>query len=498
MAEKLIWELSSPAPFESAWSILVKLSLLNDLSAQQLATFISANKGVKTLDFKSSDWIDFEKFSQVTGIAHNRLRSAFLGELDIEPFSAAYLFDERRAVKHCSSCLAAGYHCVFFDLGFIDTCPWHNRLLEAPCKCCTVAVVQGKYKKVMQKDKENYCRYSFCNHIDYQSNKTTRSCNFTKPQRMRIYSDCLNLLNWLRKVSKNTGLAEKLNLVSLHKYDRESSEKYLSAAESLAGPCPWPLTTQRLKIKTQIWTTTVLNESPNTSINRFNPGYFVSNDSPDWGKVYRSVRRHLQHEFMIEHRSCWNEFSNYSCLEVYRLDSSSTCPITLAFTTWRMACEGIYDIGALKSNKTQNSISYRYGYNSYTQQPSLTSFANYLYAHFFHILEQVLENIRVNEFAIRLTPTFLFKGFAMFVNKYQASQLELTLISEDYESLKHKCQSLCVSGQGTKYMLYPGLTDWQWQNHHQFNRDLKDRINMRVILNFDEKKLRETPTIQIR
>src|SRR5690606_30730951 len=103
---------------------------LNALTPKIIANKIAVpecNKKHKTyLYFRNSNWINFEKFGQFLGVDPNRLRPGFLdtwGEIETQ-------YTRSSGIKHCNECLAKGYHNVFFELGFIDICPWHNKRLQ--------------------------------------------------------------------------------------------------------------------------------------------------------------------------------------------------------------------------------------------------------------------------------------------------------------------------------------------------------------------------------
>ena len=256
LGSKLIWQGQSPAPFESAWLIFAKLEAMNVMQPKKLRSLIvdqtrsDADKG--DLEFRDSSWIDFERFGNALGVDESRLRVAFLDQLGF----VGYKFGPHRwgepGIKVCPDCLAKGYHSVFFELGFIDICPWHYRKLEEPCYSCRSTVRSSGLKKrrfdtvgTSDESTEWMEFYSSCKHILFQDGRVGKLNKLSCEEEEAITTRCTALLAWWKKVSGNPEVAAFLSQYSFDERVDHRLRILFGAAERIAGKCPWPVSIVR-------------------------------------------------------------------------------------------------------------------------------------------------------------------------------------------------------------------------------------------------------------
>lgn len=475
---RLIWEGSAPGPFESGWSIFAKLLLLNGMKASHIATQISiTNQSVLknfNLNFRYSEWIDFQRFSNALGVEQERLRSAFLDQLgflvDIDTNGRSRL----PGIKICRECLAKGYHCVLFEIGFIDRCPWHQIKLEKACSDCLQFVIQpnvgwkkeGSDAKKSKRDSDNWDTWSSrCGHIHFSNAKTSRSIQFSLLEQKIIAERCKQFLKWSMEVGKSAELSRVLFQYDYHDSDENWLHKHISAAESIAGPCPWPIGHTSSTVRSHIWTQT-------SSISKSVDDYRAPRQS-DWDIVYRSIRRHIFKRYIRQHRICWNEMSSYSRIDALHLDSDTLCPVSLAYAAWRMASERFINIEAFKVGNLRHYPIRIIRLDHLGIEYSLKAHASLLYAQFFYIWEELLRFAGTCDFAIFLKYHFDMNDFAIISNVYHQAN-EWTVILPDYSRLQRlSFASCCGRLKKAAWMVFPGMAS-HWLNYEQItsNSDL--------------------------
>src|SRR3546814_7279502 len=85
MVNRLTWDPHGPAPFESAWSVFLKVLSTNRMTTQELIDLIqkdnlSRNSGRKKYDHFSDEWVDFDRYAQVLNVNADRLKQGFLNQ----------------------------------------------------------------------------------------------------------------------------------------------------------------------------------------------------------------------------------------------------------------------------------------------------------------------------------------------------------------------------------------------------------------------------------
>jgi len=398
-ALRLIWQEISPAPFESAWSIFAKLQALNAMSPRRVHSIIAdpscKDVNAHVLAFRDSSWIDFDRFSNVLGVNESRLRAAFLDQLGFAHLDQSGRF----GIKVCRECLEKGYHSVFFELGFVDICPWHHKKLEPPCDYCYSTVFRSGLKKSLNQINGSIStevmwqrQYSSCKHIQFNDGLVGKLNGLSQVEEQSIYERSAELLRWWEIVSANPELANFLSQNSFDDRDEFRLRMLFGAAELLAGKCPWPVGITRGPVRTQRWCESKCDSADNA-------GGRVPRAS-DWDVVYRSVRRHIFSHYVRPHRDCWKELSSYCRSDTKRLDSDTCCPVSLAYSAWRMSVEHLRNFEGLKSEKLRSHPVLAMTLDRPQPTNSIRAHASLLYAYFFSIWGEILHHAGVNSFAI--------------------------------------------------------------------------------------------------
>lgn len=480
---KLIWENSAPAPFESGWSIFAKLILLNGSHTNHIVSLISNPEplpsGKTGLDFRHSDWIDFQRFSNALGIQQERLRLAFLDELGFANQSDEeqrfYYSRYDNGVKHCNACLAMGYHCVFFELGIVDTCPWHGNRLESACTDCVNAIIK---KRILRKNK----RYTWeqpivdgdwdewrsdCEHIEYSVGKTTRSIQFGLLEQKIIAKSCKQLLNWCQKVSKNSGIADALFHYSFTN-ELQYFSKIFDAAEDIAGPCPWPNQHRKNIVRYHHWSSNSSNDDEK-SISE-------AARKTKWDNAYRSIRRHIFNCYVRQHRACWNELSNFRGGDSHYLDSDTVCPVALAYASWRMANEKFIRTDAFKLSSLRNRPIRIFKLDELGIAQSLNAFACFSYAQFFYIWEEILLYIGKREFAIQISDYPELDDFSIISLPSADCAEAWTVIIPDHRALARQSFIHCFGRpKQPGWMIYSDFEN-SWDSYNSYQNSISDGV----------------------
>lgn len=471
LGSKLIWQGQSPAPFESAWLIFAKLQVLNPVRPMKIRSLIvdqtrsDASKG--DLEFRDSSWIDFERFGNTLGVDESRLRAAFLDQLGF----VGQEFGPHRwggpGIKVCPDCLAKGYHSVFFELGFIDICPWHYRKLEAPCYSCRSTVLYSGFKKRKVdavgdsafETIEWMESYSSCKHILFQDGRVGKSNGLSRAEEDAITTRCAALLEWWKVASGHPEIAAFLSRYSFNDHEEQRLRIFFGAAERIAGKCPWPVSIARDPVRTHRWTECKDDDAGAVG------GRAAR--ATEWDTIYRSVRRHIFSRYVRHHRDCWNELSNYRCYDARRLDSSTCCPVSLAYVVWKMTVEYARNIEALKSGRLRANpiMAMKLYYPQHAN--SLRAHASLLYAYFFSIWGEILRHAGVDSFAIQQagehwSQDFLIALFSQNVNSTRADAGEWTVVFPDHRYLQRRSFTSCCGRAKCRYWMISGELQEHW------------------------------------
>jgi hypothetical protein len=123
-------------PFESSWAVLLKASALNLMPAKMLIQKLArAPQYHNSARYWKACDIDDSKMAAALSLPYPAIKRAFIDNL-VECTSCS----SQLIIRHCSKCIAAGYHSVFFLLQMIKRCPWHGEPLEV-CRHCSSVMV---------------------------------------------------------------------------------------------------------------------------------------------------------------------------------------------------------------------------------------------------------------------------------------------------------------------------------------------------------------------
>lgn len=466
ICSKLIWQPCSPAPFESAWSVFAKLMALNGLKPSQLARLIAfdgyAPPITNSLRFRNSSWIDIDRFGAALEINPERLRLAFLDQLGFN-IQETYESKNNGGIRFCSDCLKNGYHCVFFELGFIDVCPWHHKKLEVACFLCLQAILhsglknsKSAYRQVDQPAVSDWADWhSACKHILFNDGQVAKANTLTEVEERVIAQSCLDLLNWWKVVSAHAGISTFLARYVYGKSDAYLLNMYFNASEYIAGKCPRPVGQVKRPMRGLSWAQSRIDED------------FEGDSAPrgtEWDIIYRSIRRHIFNRYVRPHRACWNELKNYSHIDSQSMNSDSVCYVALAYASWRLAIERIRNIEGLQIDRLRKNPILVMRLSELGFEGSIRAHASLLYVQFFCIWDEIIRVAGKESFAIDQVFYGGYKPYfgAMFAPDQngidsESGSGEWSVIFPDSRPLRIKSYTNCCGRLKKEgWMLYPG------------------------------------------
>lgn len=365
------------------------------MKPQHLAKHISLPEiNMDCLLMFDSGWIDFDKFALCIGSSPDKLKKGFLDQFGLsgQPLVG-------NGIRQCAECIKLGYHCVFFQLPFITHCPWHNQKLSLPCNECMDAVFK---KGLSTLDESGFLhQLSKCGHINFHDLNVTSTNSLTSDQESKITEFCEQLMRWWSKAQTSVEVKDFL-LAQYHMKDEWNKlPVYLSAAESIAGPCPWQTEIVRNNIRTLHW-----KQEKNSHIYNYerDEEWEFEPDSAarksDLDLAYRSVRRYFFRRFMKSHRCCWNELSNYKYQQALSLQSDNVCTVSLAMATWRLGVEWVINVEIFKTDvlRKREILAYRIQSDEFTN--TLEGHISLLYAYFFYLWKKISDYSGQEKFKI--------------------------------------------------------------------------------------------------
>jgi hypothetical protein len=323
---RLTWDLRAPAPYESAWSVLLKVAALNLLTEKELASLISSSESVyaevSTL-WRSADPIRLASLARHLGVTEHRLRQ---GYIETSGFDEAVSEDYK--VRHCPECFKLGYHCVFFELPFIAACPWHCVPLAPGCRLCVRAM-----KKLEHHGSRGSMRWACpaCGvYFDfYHAPKVNRVDSETE---VKIRASAVELERWWRKYCCRSGEArcfarplfrEKKEEVAIDKQWRMGFIASLCAQPVLWTFTDIPEPTRVIfPVRVQPWS------APEPTISSL--PYANHN-------ALKSIRRSIFSNHLRCHRTCLSELSKLGAFERSALDALNVCTASVAYLSWSIA-----------------------------------------------------------------------------------------------------------------------------------------------------------------
>lgn len=461
-ASRLIWQETSPAPFESGWSIFSKLIGLNAIRPRHIAQLIASkdykNEWRKYLNFKEGKWIDFERFGQLLNVDPDRLKNGFLDTWnDIE---ADYSLS--RGEKRCNKCLSKGYHNVFFELGFIEECPWHNEKLVS-CRYCLTTVYQHGLKPntdTTSKSSSEWLEWtSQCNHIYIYDKKISNTNLLNSNELNEIKESSIQFCEWWKKVKSQPEIFYFLGKTSYNKDQLEFVDMFLNAAEEVAGPCPWPLNRESYPIKTLCW------QKNGQSCEDYDIKNNFALRSSVWGLNYRSVKRNLYRRYIKPHKSCWNLLTNTHPHNLSHFDCDTACYVCLAFAAWRLLNENLLVLEGFKNPKIRTFHIKLFELPGEYYVQSNRAHLNVLYAQFFLIWHLIITKSTSSKVAINVGDSFI-KNYIPYIT--HNDNYTLLVPSAQYllsNSIKH-CADRTKNHQSVFYSNFS--EDWFENLNYQY------------------------------
>lgn len=342
--KRLSWDSRFPAPFESGWSIFSKITILNHISIAQLISIIKKDSAEisaqKPIDISKSDWIDFDKFSDLLGVSQKRLKEGFWDQLGFSTTGRSSY-----AISICHQCWASGYHCAFFDLLGIETCPWHACKLATPCKyCCMPSTFSWRSNETGIQGR--YC--SKCKLALPKIAELLAVDPFYLESQFKIRETCEKIVQWWDSIrdcvpARDTLLKDILFFLPEDRAIRtEHRPDQISFAKSISpvNLAPWELHCEDTKFLYRYFIQEQLFQNEREE-----------NINSDSGRAYKSIRRHIHKKVLKNHRTCIAGYLKLDRYECKALCGSDICLPALAFVIWRMSIEGTSNIEALHNKE---------------------------------------------------------------------------------------------------------------------------------------------------
>lgn len=480
-AGKLIWQETSPAPFESGWSIFSKLIGLNAIGPRKIAQLICKPefKEIKYLNLKYKDgkWIDFEKFGELLNINPNRLKFGFLdswGDIQTE-----YIYTSGE--KRCNSCLAVGYHNVFFELGFIEICPWHNEKLEYCKYCFTTVYRKGLNAKPLASSniKSDWTEWSSeCAHINVHDKKIANTNLLSDIQSARVKEISLEFSDWWNQLKIQPEIFHFLAKTNFSKDESEFLGIFLNAAEQIAGSCPWPLDNERYPVKTLNWHT------DKQYCERYDKQNSSASRASLWGINYRTIRRHLFCKYIKPHKSCWNFLINTHAYNLSHFNRDTACHACIAFATWRLLNENLLVLEGFKNPKIRTFYIKLFELVTEDYVQSNRAHSNLLYAQFFSIWQMINTKSLSSKIAINVgnghyknyIPSITYNNICTIIIPSPSYLLD--------KSIEH-CDNRKKKGES---VFYPNFSD-DWFEHLNYHYLNDNKVLFKMYKSFSMRSL---------
>lgn len=463
-ASKLIWQEISPAPFESGWSIFSKIIGLNAISPRKIAQLIAKpdykDRWRSSLNYREGKWIDFDRFGRLLNVDPNRLRTGFLDTWnDIKTD-----YNCTKGEKHCNTCLSKGYHNVFFELGFIDICPWHREKLVS-CRYCLTTVnrlgLKSNIASSSQSDSEWLEWSSVCGHINIHDKKIGSTNLLDRDELIKVKDCSIQFSDWWNKVKTQPEIFHFLAKTSYSEDEEENLNIFLNAAEKIAGPCPWPLSHERYPIRTLIW------DKYDQSCEKYDVENSAALRSSLWGRNYRSVRKHLYRRYIKPHKSCWNLITNTHPYNLSHFDCDNACYVCLAFATWRLLNENLLVVEGFKNPKIRSFKIKLFELPEEDFVQSNRAYSNLLYAQFFSIWHLIVTKSSSSKVAINIGNKYT-KNYIPYITQNRHCTV---LIPSPHYLLSKSIEHCADCKKNHQSVFYPNFSeDWfESLNYHYVN-----------------------------
>ncbi len=383
---RLVWDARGPLPFESSWSIYVKLLHWNALTITELVSLIKVPGGslqTGLLARFDGDGVNFETFAALIGVQPTQLKQGFLTELGFPVPGRDWA-----GVRHCPQCIAQGFHSSLFDVVLLDDCPWHGVALSDPCRWCLDVVCTGPHRSQGR-----------CGHINqllapHKLGAKTSLLPFEKTQ--LIEASGRRFVKWWAAAGRSD--PDRDALIADFSYQfREKVSGYelfkLSYLVKHAGLPPIPLRIPTVPCDSLHWLEPAADSRRKLT------------DDPEFLRCYKSLRRHLRKRFIGRHQGCLRRLRYFDTAYSPVFLNSCVCRVALFFCAWREAHELVFPpyrspwIGTPHSRITEVRRLQPF-------EDSVRSALHFLYADFVRALWQLcaIDPSRSYEFAMLRQP----------------------------------------------------------------------------------------------
>lgn len=352
-SKRLTWDSAFPAPFESIWAIFAKVTVLNNMTIEELTALIKRNDvehwNARALDCSDSSWIDFERFADLLGVDAHRLKSGFWDQIGIKP-----IFKGRYEIRYCPKCWELGYHCPFFDLAALAACPWHRCPLSKSCASCAFTSTFSPPSSYGMLN-SRFCARCGTSVPTFSHLISMEHINGDRAAMVIGY--CREFIDWWALVGekcpyRDVMLTEILRIGKAPSNHPDFSGWQIGRALAAtgAGALAWRFRLQPVDVNYASWI-----DSPENKV-------VVDRRAPqrrqrireDAGRCYRSLRKHLYKTYVQPHHLCQKDLINLDRDESLALDGDKVCVVSLAFLVWRMSIEGVCRVDGLRFHRRYN------------------------------------------------------------------------------------------------------------------------------------------------
>lgn len=385
--KRLTWDPIFPAPYESIWSVIVKVVVLNNLTLSELISLIERKdlpkRAALAIDCSATEWIDFDVFASLLGVDVRRLRQGTWSGLGISP-----RFKNRYSIKRCPECWKRGYHCVLFDIDALEMCPWHKCQLTHHCLGCAAPstfAVRSSMASVSQRSCSQ-CRLKLPNR-----EQIIRMIRMGPMTPEMLAESCESIAAWWHAIGnyfpERDQLLSELFWIGQGAGQQASYRNYqLGKATQVAGELnsTWKLSVRpepvRHSVLVAVWESR--NDAERRDIDRKPRIRDLA------GRYYRSLRRHLYNTYVRKHVRCYRQLKGLTRRESFGLNGDCVCQPSLAFLIWRMSIEGITQVEALHFHRKENFTLRMMGPRPFHQLP-IDASIRWSYFAFFSIWQQL-------------------------------------------------------------------------------------------------------------
>ncbi|MAR00619.1 MAG: hypothetical protein CMI00_08780 [Oceanospirillaceae bacterium] len=368
MKDKLTWDVRFPLPYESSWSIFSRIQMLNLINPNRLFEIIRKPEIVNPweINLRSSKWLDFKKLSELLGVDERRLREGFLDQIGFED---SITLRSHNGVRFCPECLQTGYHSVFFDLDFIDTCPIHEVELSKRCVKCENAILRygAKYSDT-QDSRAGISPFgkTSCGHVSFDLKEILEA---SSPLEATSVGD--KIVTWWTAIRSKLPMVQQSfeNWTDLTNYQK-------SIVSAIANIHKNNVINVFDKPSGGVDYIYAINRPP--GINK------MESDISALIKCYKSIRRHIYKTWINkDHKACYAEVHGLSRIERLAIPLEYVCPMSLSYVIWTAQIEREINRECIQ--------------NSYLFQLGECNFYNYAISQFYSIVGLILSSSQAGE-----------------------------------------------------------------------------------------------------